>query len=584
MTVLQDDTNKTLDRLDEAKRQFGALQQRQVERLLAKLSTHEFKDAESLIRYHELLLFVRAYPQSAAILRLAEKELKSFGTRVELLRDMQIDLSPLETPEMSGTANTSVTDTFSYNIVRWLVKKHPTQIAFDWKWFEDENRLAETWPRFLPLLEEDAAVEANVPYRSWLSEASRWARETSWLIQRFESLLLTDVEKAELYDSLNLYVRWQPTYRASRTGMRLPVRKVFYHRTPLIRRQEVSLARELLAPASPLQKLSRAEGEKILDMARETSTLRYRELYGFTHGDPARMLKAAIGRGVELYIMGVPAERRLPLRAYHAAMIFKNGVPVGYFEGISLFERMESGFNFYYSFREGETAWIYVKTLAVFHHLLGVTSFSIDPYQIGYKNEEGIESGAFWFYRKLGFRPTTPQLLELAVAEEKKITTRRNYRTPTRILHRLAENHLIFELPGTTIGIWDRFQIRNLGLAVQRRMAREFGGDAKAIRRASVESVAQVCGMRINPGKNSEARALSDLSLVLALLPELGRWSAADKRDVVRVIRAKAGANESQYLRLMQRHSRLRAEIIKLGSKKMQSREHARLRGLHRPL
>jgi len=28
-------------------------------------------------------------------------------------------------------------------------------------------------------------------------------------------------------------------------------------------------------------------------------------------------------------------------------MIFKNGVPVGYFEGLSLFERMESGFNLY---------------------------------------------------------------------------------------------------------------------------------------------------------------------------------------------------------------------------------------------
>ena len=163
-------------------------------------------------------------------------------------------------------------------------------------------------------------------------------------------------------------------------------------------------------PLCRLQRLARPQGDKVLALARETSTLRYRELYGFTHGDPARVLRVAIGRGVELFIVGVPAAKRLPLRAYHAAMIFKNGVPVGYFEGLSLFERMESGFNFYYSFREGETAWIYVKTLAVFHHLLGVTAFSIDPYQLGYENEEGIESGAFWFYRKLGFRPTRPHL------------------------------------------------------------------------------------------------------------------------------------------------------------------------------
>ncbi|HXM34011.1 MAG TPA: hypothetical protein VN920_02380, partial [Pyrinomonadaceae bacterium] len=227
---------------------------------------------------------------------------------------------------------------------------------------------------------------------------------------------------------------------------------------------------------------------------------------------------------------------------------------------------IESGFNFYYSFREGETAWIYAKTLAVFHYLLGVTSFSIDPYQIGYENEEGIESGAFWFYRKLGFRPTKPHLLELAVAEEKKIATRRNYRTRPEILRQLAENHLIFELPGTTSGVWDRFHIRKLGLAVQRRMAKEFAGNANAIREASAENVTRACGAPVKAGTSSEARALSDLSLVLALIPELGGWSAADKRNVVRIIRAKAGPGESEYLRLTQRHHRLRAEIIRLGS------------------
>ena len=87
-------------------------------------------------------------------------------------------------------------------------------------------------------------------------------------------------------------------------------------------------------------------------------------------------------------------------------MIYKNGVPIGYFEGLSFFERMESGFNLYYTFREGETAWLYANILNVMSRLTGVSSFSLDPYQIGFENEEGIQSGAFWFYRKLGFRST----------------------------------------------------------------------------------------------------------------------------------------------------------------------------------
>src|SRR2546423_12922849 len=127
--------------------------------------------------------------------------------------------------------------------------------------------------------------------------------------------------------------------------MRLAAPKIFFHHRPLVARREVSPADELKSPPIPVAKLSPALGEKILEMAREISAVRYRELHGFTFGDSRRVLRADLGRGTEVFVMGVPAENRLPLRAYHAAMIFKNGVAVGYFEGLSLFERMESGFN-----------------------------------------------------------------------------------------------------------------------------------------------------------------------------------------------------------------------------------------------
>ena len=289
----------------------------------------------------------------------------------------------------------------------------------------------------MPLLEEDAFVEANVPYQTWLQAArGKSKNEVEWLVQQFELLKKNDREKAELFDSQQVYVAWTPSHRATRTGMRLPIpaSKVFYHREPLIQRRDVSLRTELEKPSPAMERLSTKQGERILDMARAASTIRYRELYGFTHGDPARVLKTHLGRGVDLFITCLPPLVRLPLRAYHAAMIFKNGVAVGYFEGLSLFERMESGFNLYYTFRDGETAWLYARTLNVFRHLLGVTAFAIDPYQIGFENEEGIESGAFWFYRKLGFRPTRPEILKLVLADEKKIASRPGYRTSARTL------------------------------------------------------------------------------------------------------------------------------------------------------
>ena len=494
--------------------------------MLERLARKTFRDVESLIRCHELLLFVRAYPHDATVLRLADAQLRTFPDRIAELRDRNVDVSFLEHPSVSGIAGSSVTDTFSFYIVRGLVQRFPAQVEIYWDWFESENRIGETWPRFMPLLEEDAQVEANVPYRKWLDAARGSQSELSWLVERFDALEIPDKEKAELYDSQQLYVRWTPRFPTTRTGMRSATQNVFYHDGPLIQRRDVRLKDEVQAPPPPLRKLPAEEGEQAVDLARDASTLRYRELYGFLHADPAHVYHADVGRGVQLFVTQLPPGKRLPLRAYHSAMFFKNGVPIGYFEGISLFERMESGLNLYYTFRDGETAWLYARILNVMHHLTGVTSFSIDPYQIGYQNEEGIESGAFWFYRKLGFRPTQRAVLQLVEKEEQKIATRKDYRTSARTLRKLAESPMIFELDQKRAGDWDRFQVRKIGLRTQQR---------------KFESIA-------------------------SLVKDLNNWSTADKQLLDRIVRAKSAAEETTYLTLMRRHERLRAEIIKLGS------------------
>ncbi len=558
--------NRLLDQLDEAKRQFGQRPGNNTAQLLSRLAKQQIDDQEALIRYHEILLFIAAYPQDATVRGLAESELNRFGKRVTALRDADVDLTPLETPDVSGIAGTYVSDTFTYPIVSWLVREEPGRVELDWEWFEDENRLAETWPRFMPLLEEDGYVEANVPYREWLRRAKGRERDLVWLIARFESLRLSQKEKAELFDSQKLYVRWNPAFRSTRTGMRLPVRKVFYHRGPLIQRREISLRDELQAPTPPLERLTTQRGEAILDMAREASTIRYRELYGFTHGDPAKVFRADFGRGVQAFITALPPQVRLPLRAYHAAMFFKNGVPVGYFEGLSLFERMESGFNLYYTFREGETAWLYAKTLNIFRHLLGVTSFAIDPYQIGYENEEGIESGAFWFYRKLGFRPTKPEITKLMDREEAKLASRRGYRTSPATLRKLATGPMIFETDQTKTGDWDRFQLRNIGMAVQRRMADRFSGDADRLREETTARVATALGIRSGEVKPTAQSALSDFAVALSVVDNVGSWNRDEKHLLKEIIKAKAGPAESRYLKLMQQHKRLRQAVIRLGS------------------
>lgn len=514
-----------LDQLDKLKTSFGPQDAKRVQALLERLARQRVYDPETLIRLHELLLFVRAYPHNAAVARLAEEQLCDFGGRVSQLREREVDLSSLEHPSVSGIAGTSVTDTFGFYIVRWLVQCYPSQLAIYWDWFENENQLAETWLRFMPLLEEDANVEANVPYRKWLAAARGSQPEIAWLVERFNQLEKPEEEKAELYDSQQLYVQWTPDFRSTRTGLRGPTRGMFYHHEPFIQRRDINLRDELNAPPPAFQKLSQRDGEQALALALQGSTIRYRELYGFTHGDPAHVYQTDLGRGVQLHLFGLPAEKRLPLRACHATMIYKNGVPIGYFEGLSLFERMESGFNLYYTFRDGETAWLYARILNVMRHFAGVTAFAIEPYQIGYENEEGIESGAFWFYRKLGFRSTERDASTLTEKEEQKIATRKGYRTSARTLRKLAESPMIFELDQNRAGDWDQFQVRNIGLRMQ---GRKFASLASLVGEAS--------------------------------------WSTDERQMLQRIVAAKAAAEEITYLKLMQRHERLRAAIIKLGS------------------
>ena len=189
---------------------------------------------------------------------------------------------------------------------------------------------------------------------------------------------------------------------------------------------------------------------------------------------------------------------------------------------------MESGFNLYYTFREGETAWLFGRILRLMRQLLGVTVFSIDPYQVGHENEEGIESGAFWFYRKLGFRPVRTELMKLALAEQQRIAGNRGYRTPVRTLRKLAAGHMLFEIPGAGAGAWDRFQIRNVGLAVQKRMASDFGGDAQKIRADSANFIKRVIGLDTRRWREPELRIFESFALVLAMIPGIS-WNANEK-------------------------------------------------------
>jgi hypothetical protein len=477
---------RALDELAAMKGQFGRAAAARAANLLDKLGSTTFRDPADLIRLHEIVLFLRAYPQSPRVLRLTDEILLSFSDRLP-----RSDHDAFEDPEISGIAGTGLSTNFSYEIAKGLAQRYPRATHIDWENYEHAGRLGPILAKWIPLAGEDATVEPHVNWRQWFTAAHGTLRG------------LLDRVDPQTYDLLEIPVRWElGNSAASRSRTRISRRDIFYHNRPFLKRADVSLESEFGAPRIATTRSQRPQ--KLLDLIADTSAVRYRELWGFTHPDASHVYHADLGRGVDIFFFGVPPEWRLPLRAYHAGMFFKNGVPIGYVEGLSLFERMEVGFNLYYTFREGETAWLYARLLKLFREQLGVTCYSVDPYQLGHENDEAIDSGAFWFYRKLGFRTTSDKLALLIEREESRIRANPDYRTSPATLRRLAEAPLIYG-PGHD---WDRFDLRRLG----QRLARK----------------------------------------PLPLSPDLAR--------------AKLGPEESRYLRRMRADRELRRRILRLGS------------------
>jgi hypothetical protein len=95
-------------------------------------------------------------------------------------------------------------------------------------------------------------------------------------------------------------------------------------------------------------------------------------------------------------------------------------------------------------------------------------------------------------------------------------------------------------------------------------MRQEFDGDAEEMREVSAKQVAR--DLAFKPGSTRlEQRAFEDLALVLALIPDLNKWTDAEKAQVSRIVRAKTGVDESRFARLLQAHEKLRRAIITLG-------------------
>ena len=548
-----------LRRLERLKDDFGGeVPVRRLE-LLRALKRRRLESAGQVLRLHELLCFSRAYPDDPAVLSQVERMLDGFEARGDLRR-FRAALAD------SGIAGTAINYSFFWFTAEWLARRWPENLTIDWPLFANKERLQEFLHLLLPYSETLTVDELGFSTRDWIAQLKGPSEtDAEFLIRRFAALRSDSFVREAFYELLDVPVRIAPGGDTpSRTKARYDGLPAVFQTGPLSRRRP-DLRRELERPPVAVRAVSPREGQRLVDLARESMVTRSRDLDIFVHADKHDTRLVDCGGGLQFACFGAVPERRLMLDAVYGMLTLKSGVPMGYVLVSTICNSAEVAYNVFETYRGGEAAYVYGRVLATVRHLFDVDAFTVPPYQLGYDNDEGLKSGAWWFYYKLGFRPHDPDVRRVMRAELAKMKRRPGHRSSLATLRELVQSNVFLYLGKRRKDVRGRISLGNIGLKVTAYMAERFGADRDAGVRTCSREAARMLGVRsMSRWSRGERLWWDRWSPLIMTLPGVERWSASNKRALVRVVRAKGGRRESDFVRLFDRHRRLRAAVLRL--------------------
>lgn len=512
--------------------------------------------------YHDLLLFMAAHPDDPETARLVEPELRRVAAAAAVLAGKPRAGAALRN---SGIAGTVVEASFSIDLLEWLLESG-CEVEIAWENGSAGTALDEVLPLIAARVEGDGLLCDAISTQRWIELASGGGggRSLAWLLGQLRRLPGAPEALDRLFEGLDLHVRWSLDEAHSATLCRFPSRPVAFQRGSL--RRAVSLPDLLRRPLPPPRRLSDAQRLSLLGAARTALAVRQRETDPLTWANPQEIELFCLERGVDVALFGMCPQRRLPVESYFGYMVARNRVPAAYGGGWVFFDRAEIGTNVFDALRGGESAYLFGQVLRVYHHHYRVRRFLVDPYQVGRDNPEAIRSGAFWFYYRMGFRPLDHDAAALARSEWSRIRGTRSYRTPPAMLRRLARSRVALDCPGAP----PRNEVADLvelGLAVTAQIGRRFGGDRRRAGRWAAARVARALRpLRSRRWPPQERAAFGRLALLVAMIPDLARWTRASKRALVGVMRAKGGVRERDHALRLQRHGPLREALAALAA------------------
>ena len=544
-----------LRKLASVARTYGAGSSEIKRELLRLLERSRLKTARELLRLHETLCFLRAYPDDRELLDTVERMLASFERRGDLRRRR-------DALEDTGVAGTRIRYRFFWPMAHWIVDRWPGQLSLEWDEPETVERIGRAIPQLITTIEAETLARLRGPVRRNLRRLlAEGETDAAYLVNGIRGMAGNDLTREAFHDAIDASYRVDPgPGTPSRTHAIYPAAPVVF-RKAAPSRSRPDLQAEMRRPPRRVRSVSPREGRQLIDLACEAMVTRSRDLEAFGYGDPRDVRVVDDGDGLQFVVIGVVPERRRLLHGLYGYLTLRNGVPIGYVQIDPLMRSAGIHYNTFETFRGGEAAHVFGRVLATTLHLFGAESLSIEPYQLGQGNAEGLESGAWWFYYKLGFRPRDAKVRRVLRGELARMKRNPRHRSNRATLEKLAAAHMQFEQSSSAPPLphppWE------IGTLVSNTLAAHSGAGRRQASAACSREAARLLGLRsMRAWTASERQAWSRWSPLVLALPGVSRWSIANRRALVRIVRAKGGRRDGDFVKLFDAHPRLGPAIL----------------------
>jgi hypothetical protein len=396
-------------------------------------------------------------------------------------------------------------------------------------------------------VESEILQDANATWRSWLKQSMKKGEDIlDRLIAVFDETDIHPGTRDELWNAIGINVEINFSSHDCLPGSliapyyhRSLIKKKFIHQQPGVKPTRVHLHEK--------------EAEQIIDRSRMILVRHLREIDPITFTAARFVSYYRLPRGLSVALMGMVPERRNPIDSYMGYVVFKNGLPVAYAGSWILFDSGRIGLNVFPAYRGGESQYIFEQVMKLHSEVYHLNRFSVDPYQIGKENSDGIQSGAFWVYYHAGFRPLREEQKKLAEAEALKIKTTKTYRSPASTLAKLADSRLEIILKKNAA----RFDATDLSIAYAGILKDQYNNNRKLAEESCFTKLAEWLPLK-NYYEEKLQFILKNWCVLLFSNEQELRNKSGLKKILKKLFELKAKGYEEDYIAELQRAVKLR--------------------------